>query len=136
VIYIIENLLPIFVAACGGLLAGTVYLNAAGRVSSMTDSAKVRSIGALLVAFVAEFWIASILAGALILAPEEAGEWAMAIGTAFILWVGFIAPAMVVNHRYEGRGWGQTGIKTGHWLLVLVVQAVLLQSLGVEGPGT
>jgi hypothetical protein len=145
VVYILENLFPIFLAALGSFVFGAVYfgvlakpwMSAAG-ITRGGAKAKGRagSAAPMIWGFLAEFWIASILAGALILSPPEAGPWAMAIGTAFILWIGFVFPSMLVNHRYEGRPWRLTLINGAHWLGVLVVQAVVLQSVGVEGPGT
>jgi hypothetical protein len=57
----------------------------------------------LVLAGVAEVWLACILAGALILAPPEAGAWAMALGSAFIIWIGFVLPTLIVSFKVIGR---------------------------------
>ena len=88
----------------------------------------------LLVVFVAEFWMAAILAGALILAPVEAGGWTIAFGTAFIIWIGFVLPAIVVNHRYRPLPWRATMIDAGHWLGAMLLLALVLRLIGVEAP--
>ena len=81
-IYILQNFFPIFLATLAGLAIGLVWL----RVSSIL----LPGWPTLVLAGVAEFWLAAILAGALILAPPEAGEWTMALGSAFVIWIGFV----------------------------------------------
>ena len=44
-----------------------------------------------------EAWFAAILAGALIVAPAKADVWTMTIGTALIIWGGFVAPITLVT---------------------------------------
>jgi hypothetical protein len=42
----------------------------------------------------AEFWLASILAGALILAPSQAGVWVRALGSAVVILIGFVVAVL------------------------------------------
>ncbi|MGB7419080.1 MAG: hypothetical protein WA918_07865, partial [Erythrobacter sp.] len=72
-IYILLNVVPIALAMIAGLAIGLVWL----RLSSML----LPGWRTLAVAGLAQFWLASILAGALILAPDEAGAWIMALGS-------------------------------------------------------
>lgn len=121
-IYIVENFAAIAVATLASML-----------VTAAWDRGVVRG-SALPVAVVAEGWMASILAGALILAPPEAGPWVMAIGTAIIVWIGFIVPAIVVDHRRRGVAWATTGRDSALWLAVLLVQTVVLSLWGLTPP--
>lgn len=142
-IYIIQNIWAISAATVASFAFGALWytvlskpwMKASGITEEMIrgESGKV-SPAPYVVAFLAEFWIASILAGALILAPVEAGKWTIALMTAFILWVGFIAPAMLVNNRYELRPLSLFGINAAHWLLVLIIQAMVIRLVGVVPP--
>lgn len=142
-IYILQNIGPILAATVAGYGFGALYYMLLAKpwmaAASLTEDDLKRGGGGpkwlpYAIAFGAEFWIAAIMAGAIILAPEEAGEWSMAIGTAIILWIGFVFPAMVVNHRYSLKPWSLTWIDGGHWLGVFLVQVIVLQFLGLVPP--
>ncbi len=121
-IYILNNVVPILLATLAGLLVGAAVYPA------------LRRPAPLAVAFVAEFWFAAILAGALILAPPKAGAWVMAVGTAVVIWIGFVAPALVVTLRARNAAAGAIARDVGHWLAVMVVEAVVLHAIGLTGP--
>ncbi len=121
-IYILDNAMPILLATLVGLLVGAAIYPGLRRPATLA------------VAFVAEFWFAAILAGALILAPPKAGAWVMAVGTAVVIWIGFVAPALVVTLRARGVAAGATLRDAGHWLLVMVAEAVVLHSVGLTAP--
>ena len=131
-IYIILNAGPILAATVVGLAIGFLWMRS-GSVDSGTAQAKP-GLGFAVIAFVAEFWLASILAGALILAPPEAGEWTMAIGSAVVIWVGFVMPALLVSERFRGTPWRVVASDCGHWLVVMVAQAVVLKAIGLVPP--
>lgn len=133
-IYILINIWPILAATVAGLVFGTAYHAASRGSEAGGGGGGVGSPVTAVIAFAAEFWIACILAGALILAPEEAGEWTMAIGTAVVIWIGFVAPSILVSHRYERRSWGLTAKSLAHWLGVFLVHVVVLQLFGLEPP--
>ena len=124
-IYIWLNLPAIVLAAAAGLAVGTAWqrlLGLAPRPRLLPGH------------FAAQAWLAAILAGALILAPARAGVWVMTLGTAFIIWIGFVAPATLVT--LTGRG---TGLRTalgqcGYWLTVILVQAAALRLAGLVPP--
>lgn len=138
--YIALNIWPILAGTAAGFgfgalwygLLGGPWMRAAGLSSETVARANVTWTA--VIAFLAEFWIACILAGALILAPPEAGPWTMAIGSAVVIWVGFVLPTVVVNQRYAMRPFAQTAIDAGHWLGVFVVQVVVMQAWGLVPP--
>lgn len=140
--YIWLNIVPILAATVAGFAAGAAWyaglsgawMTAAGLTRERIDRESNASTYAI--AFVAEFWIACILAGALILAPPEAGEWTMAFGTAIVIWIGFVLPTIVVNHRFGLRPWSLTLIDAGHWLLVFLVQAAVLRLFPLVAPAS
>ena len=130
-IYILNNLVPILGATLAGLLFGLGWLKAFGRLGASTTL----SLPFALVAVVAEFWLASILAGALILAPPQAGKWTMTIATPIVIWIGFIVPTLVVTLGRRGIRTGAVLLECGHWLGTMVIQAVVLQLIGLSAPG-
>lgn len=122
VIYIALNAVPILLATLAGLLAG--WLLHRDR----------HGAGFWLSAFIAQAWFAAILAGALILAPPRAAAWVMAIGSAVVIWIGFVVPATIVTLRYRHVRWGEVLRDGSYWLVVMIVQALVLKSWGLVPP--
>jgi hypothetical protein len=135
--YILLNAVPILVATMAGLLAGLVLRTGAARLGA-SPSVPGRNPGprGFVVIALAEAWLACILAGALILAPSEAGAWTMAIGSAVVIWIGFVVPATVVNHIHRGLSAPAMAIDSIYWLVVMLVQAVALKTIGLVPPNT
>lgn len=124
--YIYINFLPIAAATIVGLMIGFAWLQASG---TLQPSWKTLAVAAL-----AEFWLACILAGALILAPPEAGIWVMAVGSAVVIWVGFVVPVLWVTFSAYGMGARRMLSASLHWLVVMVGQAVMMQGIGLSQP--
>ncbi len=124
-IYIWLNIAPIFAATLAGLALGVAW----ARISGLR-----LSIGVGIAALFAQFWLVAILAGAVILAPDQAPPWTMALGSAFIIWIGFVLPVLVVT-----LGVGRASVRTiasaaGYWLATMLLQAALLQAIGLVPP--
>lgn len=130
-IYIVLNLTPILAATLAGLAVGGLYHAAVGRGGAR---ARGLSPSLVVVAALAEFWLCAILAGAVILAPSKAGAWTMALGSAVIIWIGFVAPAVLVTLRYRGLPWRTASLDCLHWLAVMATQAAVLRLIGVSAP--
>jgi hypothetical protein len=134
-IYIAINAGAILMATLAGMAFGAAYYRVADRnraIGLTRNGAKLAT--SILLIFVAEFWFASILAGALILAPPEAGRWTMALGSAVVIWIGFVVPALIVTHRLRGMPTREAVTDCGHWLGAMIVQVVVLQSMGLQPP--
>lgn len=125
-IYIVLNAVPIALATLAGLMVGWFYLRIAGLSR--------RGLGLLVTTAIAQGWFAAILAGALILAPAKAGDWTMAIGSAVVIWIGFVVPVSVVTLRARGYAWSATLLDCLYWLVVMLVQALVLKSWGLVPP--
>jgi len=134
-IYILTNAYPILAATLAGLVFGVGYYFLVDRaaVKSSSDGLAKLTVSAVS-AFIAEAWFASILAGALILAPPESGRWTMAIGSALVIWIGFIVPVLLVTHRTRALSARAALSDCGHWLGVIVIQALVLQTIGLQLP--
>ncbi|MDM7956186.1 hypothetical protein [Blastomonas sp.] len=124
-IYIWLNIVPILAATFAGLAIGYAWARASGRAIG---------IGVGIAALIAEFWLVAILAGAVILAPDQAPPWTMALGSAFIIWIGFVLPALVVNLSVGGAGARAIASAAGYWLVTMLVQAAVLQAMGLVPP--
>lgn len=125
-IYILLNAVPILAATLAGLLIGILYHRFAGLPRG--------GAGLLLTTALAQAWFAAILAGALILAPAKAGDWTMAIGSAVVIWIGFVVPVSVVTLRARQVGAGAVVADCLYWLAVMVAQAIVLKSIGLVPP--
>ncbi len=124
--YIVTNMLPIGAATLAGLGIGLLYLPLRGARPTA---------GLAATALVAEAWLACILAGALILAPEQAaGPWTMALTSAVVIWIGFVLPTLLVTQVGERLPARATVANCAHWLLVMLAQAAILQGVGLVHP--
>ena len=141
-IYIIQNIWPILAATLAAFVFGGLYyrivrapwLRATGPNARTAETRP----GALhyLGVFIAEFWMAAILAGAVILAPTDqgAGPWTMALGSAFIIWVGFVLPALFVSYGVAGLSRALFAFDAAHWLFAMVLMAAVIRIVGVTSP--
>jgi hypothetical protein len=121
-IYIAINAVPILAAAMAGLAFGALWYR-----RHMTPQV-------IATAFMAEAWLAAILAGALILAPPKGGIWTMTIGSAVVIWAGFVAPALVTSYRLRRLSWRTVATDCGYWLGTMIVQAITLRLIGLTPP--
>lgn len=126
-IYILLNLLPIMLATMVGLAIGY----ASHRLG--TGRQRLRR-GTVVLAVAGEFWLAAILAGALILAPPKADPWVMAVASAVVIWAGFVAPAVAISLAHQGASARRLAGAVLHWLAVMVAQAVAMKAVGLIPP--
>jgi hypothetical protein len=126
VIYILINLWPILAATLLGLGIGLGVL-AAARLA-------LPGLSTIAGMAIAQFWLAAILAGALILAPREAGAWVMAIGSAVVIWIGFVVPVLWVSFAAYGLPARRAGLAMLYWLLAMVGEAALMQAIELAPP--
>ena len=140
--YIVDNIVPILAATIAAFVFGGLYYRVlrAPYLAALGSNAvrAERRPGALhyLGIFVAEFWMAAILAGAVILAPTDqgAGPWTMALGSAFIIWVGFVLPVLLVSYRIAGQRNQLIAIDAAHWLIAMLIMAATVRAIGVTAP--
>jgi hypothetical protein len=125
--YINLNLVPITIAAAVGLLVGLAHF-------LMSKPGERPGLDFVLLSAIAEFWLACILAGALILGPKLADPWVIALATAAIIWIGFVAPVLLVTLRFRGLPGPMAAADSLHWLVVMLAQAAVMQSLGLVAP--
>jgi Protein of unknown function (DUF1761) len=83
-----------------------------------------------IISFVAELVMAWTLAGII----GHAGPVTIVNGliSGFLVWLGFVATTMLVNHSFGGQKRTLTVIDGGHWLAVLLVQGLVIGAVGVR----
>ena len=129
-IYIVLNAAAILLATLASLAFGALYYG----VASRGRPRPLGLSGTLATAFVAELWLCSILAGALILAPPKGGVWTMTLSSAVVIWIGFVAPVIIATYRVRALGMRKALVDCGHWLGAMLVQAVMLRLTGLVPP--
>lgn len=133
-IYIWLNAVPITVATLAALLLGLLYARGTRRGGGGRRRGDQPGIGLLLLSTLALGWFAAILAGALILAPPQAPAWVMAIGSAIVIWAGFVLPVVLVSGRFRGVGGGAVLADALWWLVAMLLMAAIMQAWGLVPP--
>ena len=129
-IYIVLNAFAILAATLTGVAVGTGYQTLCGDAAWLKDA----RVTALATVLVCQAWLCAILAGALILAPSKGSVWTMTIGSAVVIWLGFVAPAIIASYRYRAIALRVAMADCGYWLIVMIVQAVVLRVIGLVPP--
>jgi hypothetical protein len=124
------NWLAVIVAAILAWLFGAAWYMSLSKpwlkAARIDPTTMQRSPLPFIVSFVAELVMATVMA--LVVGAMTGGEPTLLAGIVFglVLWLGFVATTLAVNHRYENFGWDLTLIDGGHWLgVVLIVGAVI-----------
>lgn len=131
------NYLAVLVAAVVGWLAGAVWYTvlakpwvaAHGKTMEQFRAEQAAHKGTLhawlpfVLAFVAEFVMALVLYG--ISTHIKPMSMRSTLMVAVLLWAVMVA-TMLVNNAFSGRRYILTVIDSGHWLLVIVLMAVVI----------
>ena len=112
----------VFGAAWYGIL-GKVWMRAANLSEAETKPAA----STMIIGFICQVVMTMAMAGIM---------WHMAstsirggLISAVLVWAGFVATTMIVNHRFQGQKWALTFVDAGHWLGVLLIQGGILGAL-------
>ncbi|OHV89224.1 DUF1761 domain-containing protein [Mesorhizobium sp. ORS 3428] len=128
------NWLAVVCAAVVAWLFGAVWYMALSKpwlkAAKLDPATMKRSPVPFIVSFVAELIMALVMT--LVIGALTSGEPNPLAGVifGFVLWLGFVATTLSVNHRYEGFGWDLTLIDAGHWLGVLIIIGVVIGWFG------
>ena len=122
-------------AAAAGFLFGALWYTVLGKAwmaaASVTEVQAKPTAAVMVMTFACQLVMAGVLAGVIFHTQPAVGGMSTKTGliAAALVWLGFIATALAVNHRFQGRPWALTFIDGGHWLGVLMVQAVVVTLL-------
>jgi hypothetical protein len=120
----------ILAAAVASWIAGSVWYGVLGKQWmaalgwSREDVGNAMPIVPMITSFVAEIIMALVLLG--VLAHMKVSGMQVGLMVAFLIWLGFVATTIVVNNAFSKRTFMLSLIDSGHWLLVLLVQALVL----------
>jgi hypothetical protein len=136
------NYVSVATATLAGYVVGAIYYTVLGktwmRAAKLDPSTMKMRYSPFIISFVAEFAMAIVLyfildditfAGTF----SEDFDLKASLAWSLILWAGFVAVPLVVNHRYQGSGWSLTVIDGVHWLLVLLVMGAIIGWFGPPG---
>ena len=135
----VVNYLAVLLAAVAGWLVGAVWYGVLGRQWMLArgmspaecDAArKARNmpIAPMIIAFVAQLIMALMLSG--IMGHLGGANITVGIISGVLIWFGFVVTTIVVGNAFQQRKFALTLIDSGHWLLVLVVQGIVLGLMG------
>ncbi len=83
----------------------------------------------------AQAWLCAILAGALILAPQEAPRAVMVAATPAVIWAGFVLPSVAATLVLRRTPLSSALADALLWLGASLVQALVLEAIGLVPPG-
>ena len=132
------NHLAIVAAAAASFLFGGVWYGMLSqpwmRAIGKSD-AEIKNTGRSMpllfsITIIAQIVMAWVLAG--LMGHLAGGQVTIRTGliTAALVWLGFIATTLAVNHGYQGSRWSLTAIDGGHWLGVLLIQGIVIGLFG------
>jgi len=125
--YVTHNLIVILAAALAGFLVSLLYM-------ALLGSGRKNGIGFLAFAAFAQFWLAAVLGGVLLLVAESDRSWTATLAMLLAIWVGLVAPPLLVTLHFRGVARVRAAADSLHWLGVLLVQGCILQWLGLRPP--
>jgi len=133
------NYLAVVVAAVAGFAFGSLWYMAFGKAwmaalgkteAEIKGQGKKMPVVPMIVAMVAQLVMAYMLAGVLgHLGDGQVTPLNGLIGGALV-WLGFVATTLAVNHAFQGAKRALTAIDGGHWLGVLLVQGLVVGLFG------
>ena len=120
----------IFGSAWYGVL-GAQWAEALGKTKEQLMPGGRPATAMMIVSFVAELVMAEMLAG--LIGHLGVGQFTVknAVISALFVWFGFVLTVLVVNHGFQGEKRALTLIDGGHWVGVIVLQALVLGWFGV-----
>ena len=128
------NYLAVVMAAVAAFVFGAVYYGTLGKpwmkAARIDPAATKMSAGLFVTSFVAELVMAFVLSLAINAFGMGTTTPAGGLVTGFVVWLGFMATTMAVNHRYQGFGWDLTLIDGLHWLGVALVMGAVIGWFG------
>lgn len=122
--------LAIVVAAAASFAFGSIWYMALGNAwakaqGKVTNDFKP-SPGPFITAIIAQLIMAFVLAVIVAVIASTGDPVGTGLGTAAVLWLGFVITSMTVNHAFQDSSAMLTIIDGGHWLGVMLVQGLVL----------
>ncbi len=127
------NLVGVLLGAIAGFAFGAIYYTLLGKhwldaIGKSEGDIKGRSAVPFVTSFVSLLVMGSVLAWHFDQQGSEGMSSVGAIRSAVILWLGLIVTSMATNNAFQGAKAKLTVLDSGHWIGVLVVQALIVAS--------
>lgn len=132
------NYVAVLIAAAASFVFGGVWYGALSRpwlaaVGRTMEELKAASpVVPYALTFVCQIIMAATLAGVIGHLGKGYVTFKSGAISAVFIWLGFVAPTLVVNHTFQGAKRTLTLIDAGHWLGVLLVQGMIIGWMGVK----
>ena len=125
------NLVGVLLGAIGAFAFGAIYYTLLGKhwldaIGKSEEDIKGRSAVPFVTSFVSLLVMGSVLAWHFDQQGSEGMSSLGAIRSAVILWLGLIVTSMATNNAFQGAKAKLTVLDSGHWIGVLVVQALIV----------
>ena len=128
------NYLSVVVAAIAGFIIGWIWYSAlfgkawmklSGKSTKEINASKKKGMaGAMIVAFIAQFIMAWVLA--VFISATSASGWLEGLGIGFWAWLGFVATIGLGIVLWEGKPMKLFWINSLHWLVVLLIMGSII----------
>lgn len=122
------NLLAVGGGAVAGFIFGAGWYTVLGKpwmaAAGLDPETTKPGAGPMITAAIAQLVIAVVMAG--VMFHADGLSLGGGLTCAALIWAGFVATTMTVNHRFQGKPWSLTIIDGGHWLGVLLVQGAVI----------
>ncbi len=131
------NYFAIILAAVASFVFGGVWYNVLSRQWMAASDRRLEDIKAgsnvapYAIAFVALLVMAWMLAGVVGHLGAREVTFRNGVISGLLVWAGFVATTLIVNHSFQGAKRALTLIDGGHWLGVLLVQGAIIGVMGV-----
>ena len=135
------NLWAVLLASAASFMFGGVWYGALSRqwmAAAGLDEEKMKdkdgpSPWPFVVTFVAQTIMAWMLAGIVMHLSRSGVPANLRNGliSGFLIWLGFIATTLIVNHQFQMQKTALTLIDCGHWLGVMLIQGAIVGLLAV-----
>jgi hypothetical protein len=128
------DFVAVLVAAAASFVFGSIWYMALAKPWAAAQGKSASDFkptpGPFLTAIIAQLVMAFVLAVMIALIASTGGAIKSGLITAAILWLGFVATTVCVNHAFQGCKTSLTVIDSGHWLGVMLVQGLVLGLFG------
>lgn len=104
-------------------LLGKVWLGAVGKTEEEVRGERTAT------PFVTSFAGLVVMAVVLAMLMPAEGTMVGALHYAALAWLGFFVPCMATNNAFQGQSPKLTALDAGHWLGVVVIQALILRAM-------
>jgi Protein of unknown function (DUF1761) len=131
------NFLAILAAAVASFLFGGLWYGVLSKrwmaAANMTEQdVKSGSAMPFVISFIGGLIMAYVMSGLLWHVAKGNPSIRGAMISAAFIWLGFVITTLATNHAYQKQKRALTVIDGGHWLGVLLIQAIVLAYLGVK----